>query len=251
MISKILLLLTLLLVALLGSQEVDAQTCTGCDTCCYYVLTYSQVQATCRMEDKSQGASNTKECKPQAELPTKITIHGLWPQLTDSTAQLGYCKDSTEVFNATRLAPIRSELVATWPTAFTGTGQSDESFWQHEWDKHGTCSRFNMLTYFSTALAIDTLYPINDWLTAANIVPSNSRVYSVSQVQAAFVIWGGISTDTFVLKCVSVKGGIQILKDVMLCVSQLDNKTLVNCSSVKNTCKGLFYLLEDFTQPLA
>jgi len=246
--ANAILLFGLALLLTLGSG-VEGQTCSTCQSCCYYVLTYSWIQTTCRMEDKSQSTSNTKECKPQAQLPTDITIHGLWPNLVDSTTQLGYCTDQAEKFNATLLNPIKPQLQAMWPTAFTGSGQSDESFWKHEWDKHGTCSRLGHFNYFQRSLDLDARYPVNKWLAASNIVPSNSRIYSLSQVKSAFTRF--IKDDQFVLKCVSIKGGIQLLKDIMLCVSSADAQTLVTCSSVKATCNGMFYILQDFKAPIA
>src|SRR5690606_18738415 len=123
----------LLSLALLYISSADSQSCIPCF---YHVFTKSWVQTTCKLEDKSQSTSNTKECKSQ--LPTNITIHGLWPQITEKQAILSYCKDNSEKFDATKLGAIKAELQAKWPTAFTGDNQSDEGFWKHEWDKHGT-----------------------------------------------------------------------------------------------------------------
>ncbi|KAH9391156.1 hypothetical protein TYRP_006751 [Tyrophagus putrescentiae] len=212
----LLAIITIGLAALLPAA-VEGQSCASCF---YHVFTKSWVQTTCKLEDKSQGASNTKECKPQAQIPTNITIHGLWPQIVEKEAILSYCKENKEKFDASKLAGITARLNATWPTAFTGSGQSNEGFWKHEWDKHGVCSPLTMLGYFERSLALDLRYPIDAWLASAGIVPSNSKLYAVEQVQAAFNRY--IAADQYVLKCATIKGGLQLLKDVMLCVSYGD-----------------------------
>lgn len=241
--GKLLPLLATLTFCLLLS-ETQGQSCPSCF---YHVYTKSWIQTTCKLEDKSQGG--TKTCKPQAQMPKNITIHGLWPQIVEKEAILSYCKEVTEKFDATKLAAITARLNATWPTAFTGTGQSNEGFWKHEWDKHGVCSPLTMFGYFEKSLVLEDRYPIDAWLASANIVPSNSKLYSVAQVTAAFT--KHIGANQFVLKCATIKGGIQLLKDVMLCVSYADTISLVPCSSVRNSCTDKFYFIEDFSKALA
>ena len=122
-----LLLLFVLALSYAPNNSVRSQTCTECDTCFYHVFTKSWVHTTCKLEDKSQNESNTKECRQHADLPTNITIHGLWPQITSKDTVLGYCKNNPEKFDESKLTSIKPQLAAMWPTAFiTGT---DASFW--------------------------------------------------------------------------------------------------------------------------
>lgn len=246
---QVLFFLSLAIFCFIGVNSFPAESCTECRSCFYHVFTKSWVQTTCKLEDKSQSTSNTKECKAQADLPTNITIHGLWPQITEKEAILSYCKDNSEKFDASKLTSIQPQLTATWPTAFTGSGQSDAGFWSHEWTKHGVCSPLTMVGYFEKSLTLDLKYPIDKWLTDFNIVPSNAKLYSVEQVKAAFTKY--IQADQYVIKCVSIKGGLQLLKDIMLCVSYEDTSSLVTCSSVRSTCSDRFYFIEDFRKPLA
>lgn len=74
----------------------------------------------------------------------------------------------------------------------------DESFWEHEWGKHGTCistlkpSCYTGYTpgaeavdFFDRTVALFKTLPSYDWLSAAGIVPSSSATYTLSAMQAA------------------------------------------------------------------
>jgi hypothetical protein len=79
---------------------------------------------------------------------TEWTLHGLWPNTDD-------CKPSS--FDEHAISSIESQLEAKWSSCY-GKGAGDEDFWQHEWQKHGTCSGMDELTYFNTALALQAKY---------------------------------------------------------------------------------------------
>jgi ribonuclease T2 len=74
----------------------------------------------------------------------------------------------------------------------------DESFWEHEWGKHGTCiSTLNPSCYvnyqptqeavdfFTTTVNLFQTLPSYAWLSAAGIVPSTTTTYTLSAIQAA------------------------------------------------------------------
>ena len=77
------------------------------------------------------------------------TIHGLWPQWAESCGG--------EPFDVNQLAPILDEMTTDWPSC-EGSDTSEE-FWQHEWEKHGTCTQIPQLQYFRTALQLYTYEP--------------------------------------------------------------------------------------------
>ncbi len=88
------------------------------------------------------------------------TLHGLWPSRAGAGRASGYpCACSDEPFDAEQLSVIRPELDKFWPTLMGKRGAGDESFWGHEWGKHGTCSRLgSQLAYFNSTLATRAKY---------------------------------------------------------------------------------------------
>lgn len=66
------------------------------------------------------------------------------------------------------------------------TGKDADSLWEHEWDKHGTCSTLDsklrgQLNYFNYTLSLFNRIPVLKWLEDSNINPDNGRVYQYSQ----------------------------------------------------------------------
>lgn len=76
------------------------------------------------------------------------TLHGLWPQWAEDC--------SGPAFDVNALSSIRNEMNTNWPSC-EGSG-GNVAFWQHEWEKHGTCSRLAILQYFTTALNLHQQY---------------------------------------------------------------------------------------------
>lgn len=74
----------------------------------------------------------------------------------------------------------------------------DETFWEHEFGKHGTCISTLEPTcyadyqptqevgdYFTRAVDLFKALPSHEWLAAAGIVPSTSATYTLEAIQAA------------------------------------------------------------------
>ncbi|KAJ4291177.1 Ribonuclease T2 precursor (RNase T2) [Kalmusia sp. IMI 367209] len=74
----------------------------------------------------------------------------------------------------------------------------DETFWEHEWSKHGTCISTlepecytdhkpteEVVDYFQKAVDLFKSLPSYDWLAAAGITPSTTKTYTTAQIQAA------------------------------------------------------------------
>lgn len=74
----------------------------------------------------------------------------------------------------------------------------DESFWEHEFGKHGTCmntlepscysdyrSGDEVVDYFDRAVQVFKSLPSYEWLAAAGIVPSTTETYTLDAIQAA------------------------------------------------------------------
>lgn len=79
----------------------------------------------------------------------RASIHGLWLDPADLCT---YCHVngtlpafSVNNFSNDTLAALRTH----WPTC---TGGSDEEFWVHEWEKHGSCTGLSQQDYFALGL---------------------------------------------------------------------------------------------------
>ena len=83
-------------------------------------------------------------------------------------------------------------------TYWTSNTGSAESFWEHEWGKHGTCiSTLNPNCYtdyqpteevpdfFERTVDLFKSLPSYDWLKQAGIEPSTSKTYALSDIQSA------------------------------------------------------------------
>ncbi|EHL02874.1 putative Ribonuclease T2-like protein [Glarea lozoyensis 74030] len=104
------------------------------------------------------------------------TLHGLWPDHCDGTTDL-----------------------LTYMSKYWKDYQgNDESFWEHEWDKHGTCistlepSCYNGYTgqeevvdYFEKAVSLFQGLDSYKFLAAAGILPSTTVTYTSAQIQSA------------------------------------------------------------------
>ena len=90
----------------------------------------------------------------------KWSIHGLWPQ-NSATSYPQYCR--TVQFDPRKLAPILPQRRRSW----TSNRGSDEVFWRHEWEKHGSCMFNNCdeFEYFNKALELFN-YVLNEGLVS-------------------------------------------------------------------------------------
>ena len=74
----------------------------------------------------------------------------------------------------------------------------DETFWEHEWAKHGTCistlepecytdhkATEEVVDYFQKAVDLFKQLPSYEWLKAAGIEPSTDKTWTSTQIQSA------------------------------------------------------------------
>jgi len=89
------------------------------------------------------------------------TIHGLWPENGE------WCNPTP--LNHTAIQPLMNRLKSEWPTCYDVSDDlvlandqdffyssqllnSDFSFWDHEWEKHGSCTGMDQVHYFNYTL---------------------------------------------------------------------------------------------------
>jgi ribonuclease T2 len=119
-----------------------------------YVFAYSWSPEFCVSHNTYVGCST-----PQYFWEKYFTIHGLWPQYV-TTGYPSFC--STEPFNASLIETAigLDTLVTFWPNVqYADTDPAYPQFWEHEWDKHGTCSGLSQTAYFETAIDLLIHYP--------------------------------------------------------------------------------------------
>ncbi|KAM0749163.1 ribonuclease T2 [Meredithblackwellia eburnea MCA 4105] len=130
------------------------------------------------------------------------TEHGLWADYcTEDPHNWPYDCDSKRFHTGAELRKIlqnETELVDYMEKYWIPDAGSTDSFWSHEWNKHGTCvstmephcypdykENEEVVEYFKKAVSIFKSLPTYDWLKEHDIVPSRTKTYTLDQLQAA------------------------------------------------------------------
>jgi len=158
-----------------------------------------------------------------------FTIHGLWPERNDAS----YPQNCNNIpFNITSISALVPQLNINWPSYM---GPS-ETFWCHEWEKHGTCSinaaaLETQYDYFNATLTLLADLAIAPVFQKAGITPGSST-YSLSAMQTALYLEFG---QDFPFQCQS--GSIY---QIINCISP--TLKLITCpSAVYNSLTGGSY----------
>ena len=166
-----------------------------------YVYAYSWTPGFCH-DQTYPGCTD-----PLSYWTTNFTIHGLWPQYATN----GYPASCTsEPFDTSIPQQIgEDKIIQYWPDVqYVVDSPSYDSFWQHEWTKHGTCSGLSQLDYFSQALDLTNRIP-----TPYILYDSIGKNVSANALRIGF---GG--ANHVALKCTN-----QILNGVYTCWEQINN----------------------------
>lgn len=164
-------------------------------------------------------------------LPTneEWTIHGIWPTQMGKEGP-SYCNNASR-FDSSVLSPIENELETKWIDVENGTAHY--SFWEHEWDKHGTCAMVikdinNELKYFRKGLDLLDIYDMKYVLAKANILPNNS--YRVPEILDGIE---KVIGKTGQVECiVNPKTKDRYLFEVRICFNK--SFDLIDCNGIAN-----------------
>ncbi|KAA1112539.1 ribonuclease T2-like [Puccinia graminis f. sp. tritici] len=126
------------------------------------------------------------------------TIHGLWPDNCDGTYEAS-CDSGRQYHNITQILEQGGgqEALSVMKEFWKDQHGNDETFWEHEWAKHGTCistlephcmgssykPQSEVVTFFNRTVDLFKSLPTYEWLKAANIVPSATTTYNLDQLQ--------------------------------------------------------------------
>ena len=128
-------LLALPPVTFAGSPEICSNPQLSCqnttavsDLCCFNAPGGQLLQTQFWDTSPSTGPSNS------------WTIHGLWPDHCDGTYDSN-CDASRAYTKITAILQSygKTDLLSYMNTYWVDINGDDESFWEHEWGKHGTC----------------------------------------------------------------------------------------------------------------
>jgi ribonuclease T2 len=111
------------------NPQISCQNTTAvANTCCFNAPGGQLLQTQFWDTSPSTGPSNS------------WTIHGLWPDHCDGTYDSS-CDASRAYTNITAILQSygKTDLLAYMNTYWVDINGNDESFWEHEWSKHGTC----------------------------------------------------------------------------------------------------------------
>jgi ribonuclease T2 len=116
-----------------------------------------------------------------------FTLHGLWPQYNTGSvsAQPAFCGDEPLDRATLEKAIGRDVLETYWPNVKYSVDSPDHAeFWEHEWDRHGSCSGLDQVTYFTQA--INMLRSAKDNLTPLFVQNNVGNFVNVNELRAAF-----------------------------------------------------------------
>ncbi|KAI3461777.1 hypothetical protein Pfo_018440 [Paulownia fortunei] len=152
----------------------------------YFKLSLQWPGTYCR---RTRRCCSTNGCCRGSNAPTGFTIHGLWPDYNDGTWP-ACCTGKR--FDVKELSTLLGALNKYWPSLSCGSSSNCHGgkglFWEHEWEKHGTCSSSAVgdeYNYFLTALNVYFKYNITEVLREAGYVASNSEKYPLGGIVSA------------------------------------------------------------------
>ncbi|KAG8742310.1 ribonuclease T2-like [Ceratobasidium sp. 414] len=127
------------------------------------------------------------------------TIHGLWPDHCDGTYDSN-CDPSREYTDISSILTNggASDILNYMQTYWVDINGDDETFWEHEWGKHGTCMSTlkpacisssvegqDAIYYFTRVVNLFKTLTTYEFLGAAGIYPSSTATYTLSQLTSA------------------------------------------------------------------
>lgn len=126
------------------------------------------------------------------------TIHGLWPDNCDGSYP-AQCDSSRAYTNISDILTANgaTETLDYMKKYWKDYKGQDETFWQHEWGKHGTCistldpdcysdykATEEASDFFTRTVELFKTLPTYKWLSDAGITPSTNQTYSLAKIQS-------------------------------------------------------------------
>lgn len=217
--------LLFILSSLHSSETLDKNSCPSTPYHDWDYLLFSQrwpVSGCIEYEDKNPHNTCT--------LPTNKdswTVHGIWPTKNGETGPL--CCPSSVHFDPDQLTPMMPDLEQHWTNIEANTDA--DSFWKHEWNKHGTCAvvdpELNSVTnYFQKGLDLNKQYNIADILARGKIVPQKDG-YTAAQIAEAM---RDVLKKNVAVRCVvDSKTKESLLSEIRICFDK--DMNVIDCDA--------------------
>ncbi|KAL5981178.1 hypothetical protein ACLOJK_029099 [Asimina triloba] len=169
-------------------------------------------------------------CYPTSGKPAAdFGIHGLWPNYNDGSYPSNCDPDSP--FDPSQIKDLMSRMRTEWPS-LACPSSNGLTFWEHEWEKHGTCSEsvLNQHGYFQAALRLRDQINLLQILKAAGIQPDGG-FYSVTSITAAIRKATGFTPG---IECNTDEDGNSQLYQIYFCVDT-SGSNIINCPVLPST----------------
>ncbi|RWS21172.1 ribonuclease Oy-like protein [Leptotrombidium deliense] len=169
------------------------------------------------------------KCKNTPE--NRWTIHGTWPT-NIFQPHPHYCCVQPDLDQKV-INNLIDGLNKYWPSCV----KRNEEFWQHEWNKHGTCSYGSPMlsgqqNYFTGTLKLYHYINLNAGLQTLRITPHSfgrKSAYALEQIRfALFQIYGKRVTFSCRRVKTYAKRKSQILHEIFFCFDKYTMR-LINC----------------------
>ncbi|CAA7396088.1 unnamed protein product [Spirodela intermedia] len=163
---------------------------SGAQACHFFYFVQQWPGSVC---DTRQSCCYPTPGKPSAN----FGVHGLWPNYNDGVYPSN-C-DPHSPLDLSKISDLLGRMQSEWPM-LACPSSSGRQFWQHEWEKHGTCSEsvLDQRRYFLTALDLKREVNLLGTLQAAGIQPDGGfyRFSSISNaIKAATGHTSGIQCN--------------------------------------------------------
>jgi ribonuclease T2 len=174
-----------------------------------------------------------KESPPSSNhtclLPDKHrwTIHGVWP--TKAGTEGPFFCNRTWPFDSNKVEALKPQLTRLWPNIHAG--DTVDSLWKHEWEKHGTCAAIHPSfateqLYFSQGINWAKNYHMGTILNAAQISPTMSSSYNSTKIWQ--VIRDALGYDISIACDSDKETGATYLSEIRMCFGK--NLRLIDCT---------------------
>jgi ribonuclease T2 len=132
-------------------------------------------------------------------------------------------------FSFEQVKYLLPQLLKFWPNLYINTPL--DSFWQHEWDKHGTCALGtayvkNESDYFTFTLALRNQFDFGPILEKSGIEPDDTFLYDLSKLKQA--VQKVLNVEPYAVCYVLRDSDVQYLSQMNICFDK--QMQLIECS---------------------